>query len=791
MKQKLFKTMLLLCALVAGSTNVWAIDITLETNDSKTYDGITITPDIASGSNAPIYGSSYGVRMYANNTLTISAETNITGITFNWTKNGSKEFANVTASTGSYSHPGSVGTGTWSGSANSITFTVGSSGQIQLQTLAVTLGSGPTTYTVTYNANGADSGDVPEDNTAYSSGATVTVLGNTGSLTKTDYTFDGWNTASDGSGTNYAPDATFSISANTTLYAKWAASEGTGIIRFGSAVGSTKIQGSSETGTGTVTYTDSGSDSQGKTWTITTVSSTGKSFTQNASYSQIGASSKPATSITFTTTLPSTVNITDFSAKFGGFSGTAGTVTLKVGDTTVGTGSLDATNDVTVSNSKAASGTVLTVTVTGISKGVKAYYISYAEGSLVDVTGVTLNKNSTTLSVGDTETLTATIAPTEATNKVVTWGSSDDAVATVVDGVVTAVAEGTATITVTTDDGGYTDNCVVTVNPAPTPAVTLDFTSNTGWSFPTAKEEGPATYNNGCYITLQGSSSNGYYFDTSSNNLLLGKSGATLTLPAFPFNVNKIKVYGTGGSGGSSSVTFNIFVGGVAVSSEATSSNEDHVFNIAADKQAAGTVYVIKVTNANNMRITRIEVFGDDDVPITIGAAGYTTFSAPCAVDFSATGLTVYTAAVSGDEVVLTTVDSKLVPANTGVILGGATSTGTVIASAPALAGNDLLVSDGSIVGDLNTIFALGKKNGTVGFYLVGDDVTVPAGKAYLEVTSPVKEFLTFSFEDDADGLERVQDVQEVQGAIFNLAGQRLSKMQKGINIINGRKVLK
>lgn len=78
------------------------------------------------------------------------------------------------------------------------------------------------TYSVTYNANNATSGSVPTDATAYNSGATVTVKGNTGSLARTGYTFGGWNTKEDGSGTNYAAGTgTFTITANTTLYAKW------------------------------------------------------------------------------------------------------------------------------------------------------------------------------------------------------------------------------------------------------------------------------------------------------------------------------------------------------------------------------------------------------------------------------------------------------------------------------------------------------------------------------------------------------------------------------------------
>jgi hypothetical protein len=81
----------------------------------------------------------------------------------------------------------------------------------------------------------------------------------------------------------------------------------------------------------------------------------------------------------------------------------------------------------------------------------------------VPVTGVSLNQKSITLTVGGSVTLTATVAPDNATNKAVSWSSSDPAKATVSNGVVTAVAEGTTTITVTTVDGGKKDTCTVTV----------------------------------------------------------------------------------------------------------------------------------------------------------------------------------------------------------------------------------------------------------------------------------------------------------------------------------------
>ena len=92
----------------------------------------------------------------------------------------------------------------------------------------------------------------------------------------------------------------------------------------------------------------------------------------------------------------------------------------------------------------------------------------YGYASTVAVTGVTLLPTTATLTLGETETvtLTATVLPGDATDKSVTWSSSDEAVATVTDGVVTAVAAGTATITVTTTDGAKTATCAVTVSPA-------------------------------------------------------------------------------------------------------------------------------------------------------------------------------------------------------------------------------------------------------------------------------------------------------------------------------------
>lgn len=136
----------------------------------------------------------------------------------------------------------------------------------------------------------------------------------------------------------------------------------------------------------------------------------------------------------------------------------------------------DATNKaVTWSSSDDTIATVTDGVVTGVAAGDATITVTTVDGSFtatcgvtveaatVAVTGVTVSPTSDSIAVSETLTLTATVAPENATNKAVTWSTSEATVATVEDGVVTGVSAGTATITVTTVDGNFTDNCEVTV----------------------------------------------------------------------------------------------------------------------------------------------------------------------------------------------------------------------------------------------------------------------------------------------------------------------------------------
>lgn len=104
-----------------------------------------------------------------------------------------------------------------------------------------------------------------------------------------------------------------------------------------------------------------------------------------------------------------------------------------------------------------------TLTVTHAADESLKQEISLTQETFVSVTGVELDKSELSLAIGKTATLKATINPSNATNKNVTWSSDAESVATVVDGVVSAIAEGKATITVTTEDGEYSANCTINV----------------------------------------------------------------------------------------------------------------------------------------------------------------------------------------------------------------------------------------------------------------------------------------------------------------------------------------
>ena len=155
----------------------------------------------------------------------------------------------------------------------------------------------------------------------------------------------------------------------------------------------------------------------------------------------------------------------------------------------------------------------------------------YVKVEPITVTGVELNKDSLSIKVGQSETLTATLQPSDAVQNV-TWTSSDDKIVTVTNGTVTAVGLGTATITVTTTNGGktYTDTCTVTVTNASSSSGshTTYYPVNTP-----AKSEGgsvvvsPKSASKGSAVTVTVTPESGYQV---SSVQAVDKDGKKLTL---------------------------------------------------------------------------------------------------------------------------------------------------------------------------------------------------------------------------------------------------------------------
>lgn len=120
------------------------------------------------------------------------------------------------------------------------------------------------------------------------------------------------------------------------------------------------------------------------------------------------------------------------------------------------------------------------------------------------------------------------------------------------------------------------------------------------------------------------------------------------------------------------------------------------------------------------------------------------------------------------------------------ILKGEGAYTATKVQDASSISRNDLLGSDGTVEGDGNSIYVLAKKDEKVGFYLLQQGDRVPAGKAYLSTGSAAK---AIYFYDEATAIRDARAAEDEVEVIYNLSGQPLTRMQRGINLVNGRKV--
>ena len=146
----------------------------------------------------------------------------------------------------------------------------------------------------------------------------------------------------------------------------------------------------------------------------------------------------------------------------------------------------------------------------------------------------------------------------------------------------------------------------------------------------------------------------------------------------------------------------------------------------------------------------------------------------------------------SGNWLIPTEIEGE-VAAGTPVLLKGTSATATLTIGS-GYVGSPL--TDTALTGTYlpktiegNTDYVLGKKDDKVGFYHWSSN-NLAANRAYLAGSSNNARGFALMFDDDATGIVSTPGETEEGTVIYNLSGQRLNKMQKGINIVNGKKVL-
>lgn len=493
--------------------------------------------------------------------------------------------------------------------------------------------------------------------------------------------------------------------------------------------------------------------------------------------------------------------------------------TLKAGEQTLSDKTITWSSD----NDKVATVDAATGTVTGVAAGKAKITATFAGDDVYETSTASYEiivKGAPSLSFPQTS-YTVEMSDVFSTPKLeglpegVTpaYTSSNKEVATVdaATGEVKIVGVGTTTITITSPETGIYEGATASYElnvKAAIYKVEFDFTTN-NWGLPTGYNKGEASYTNEAGYTITfGISSSGHKIMGSDSdcNLIFGKEDATLSLPAFPFAVSKIKVFGKKGASGK--VTQNIFVGNEAVSTETTNATEDHIYEIAEAFQAVGNIYTLKVTNANNTQITKIVVYAKDE---TIAGAiniateeGFGTFYTDKNYVLPQ-GLTAFGyTSIDGNTLTKSVeyVAGDIVPANTAVVVKGAKGSynyyNTEEAATKTIERNLLK----GVTTDTRFEATSGVKryiltradDGILAFYRTNTgNINVKANRAYLEVPTAMA-VASFSLEGTATGINNVVTIAAKQG-IYTISGVRLNAtttkgLPAGIYIVDGKKVI-
>lgn len=496
------------------------------------------------------------------------------------------------------------------------------------------------------------------------------------------------------------------------------------------------------------------------------------------------------------------------------------TPTLKAGEQTLSGKTITWSSD----NDKVATVDAATGTVTGVAAG-KAnitakfagddvYKTSKASYEIIvkGAPALSFPQASYTIEMGDAFTAPKLVGLPEGVTPAYTSSKEEVATVDAATGEVKIVGVGTTTITVTSPETGIYEGATASYElnvKAAIYKVEFDFTTN-DWNLPEISKKKKASYTNGAGYTITfGQSNSGHKIlsDNTGRCLIFGKKDATLSLPAFPFAVSKIKVFGRDNASGQ--VTQNIFVGGEEVSTQTTSAKIDHIYEIKEGYQAAGNIYTLKVTSANNTQIIKIVVYAKDETvagAINIATEeGFGTFYTDKNYVLPQ-GLTAFGyTSIDGNNTLTKSVEyvaGDIVPANTAVVVKGAKGSynyynteevATKIIEKNLLKG---VTTDTRIeaTSGVKRYILTRADDGILAFYRTNSgNINVKANRAYLEVPSAMA-VASFSLEGTATGINNVVTTAAKQG-IYTISGVRLNatttkELPAGIYIVDGKKVI-
>lgn len=495
--------------------------------------------------------------------------------------------------------------------------------------------------------------------------------------------------------------------------------------------------------------------------------------------------------------------------------------TLKAGDQTLSDKTITWSSD----NDKVATVDAATGTVTGVAAGKanitakfagdEVYKTSTASYEIIvkGAPSLSFPETSYTVEMGDVFSTPKLEGLPEGVTPAYTSSNTEVATIDAATGEVKIVGVGTTTITVTSPETGIYEGAMTSYElnvKAPIYKVEFDFTTN-DWNLPEKAKTEEASYTNaaGYTITFGKSISYGHKIIVSgtSRNLIFGKKGATLSLPAFPFAVSKIEVFGNNGA--SEKTKQNFFVGGEAVSTETTNAKIDHIYEIKEGYQAAGNIYTLKVTNANNTQINKIVVYAKDETvagAINIATEeGFGTFYTDKNYVLPQ-GLTAFGyTSINGNNTLTKSVEyvaGDIVPANTAVVVKGAKGSynyyNTEETATKTIEKNLLkgVTTDTRIeaLSGVKRYILTRADDGILAFYRTNTGtINVKANRAYLEVPTAMA-VASFSLEGTATGINNVVTTAAKQG-IYTISGVRLNAtttkgLPAGIYIVDGKKVI-